>query len=495
MQPGPDRWSLPRGGGDRPRRHGHGLALPRRDARPRGRGQAGRPAARRVGDRLGPRLREARSSAALNHRNVVTVFDVVEEDGAVWLVMEYVPSRTLSEIIRDDGALPPGRVAAIGAQVADGLAAAHAAGITHRDVKPGNVLVRDDGLAKISDFGIARTAGDPALTQSGFVSGTPVVLLPELARGADPAPPADVWALGATLYAAVEGRPPYRASNPIAVLHEIATATTRPQRAGRPRARAGLMARDPATRWLDGRRRAPPARARRRPTPRVAPPTPAGRGHAAPAPTTRPAAASARPAPSRRPPTAPADEPDGGRRRRPALVAAVCWRCSWRWRCRRRAAHRRRRPGRHRGPRRRSRRAVHEAGPAPVRLPVAGAHRRRTGRGDSRARVPAARPAARRRPWRSWTTTSARSRQDSTPAGRCSARRTRRRPAASPTTASGHRGVAADASDSRRCAAGTRSSDGDATVRRRPHGRGRSASTSCAPATAAELIDGYQHRV
>jgi serine/threonine protein kinase len=169
-------------------------------------------------------MREARSSAGLSHRNVVTVFDVVEEGGAIWLVMEHVPSHSLADLIKREGPLEPARVADIGAQVADGLAAAHAAGTMHRDVKPGNVLVRDDGTAKISDFGIARSAGDPALTMSGLLTGTPSYFSPELARGAAPDPASDVWALGATLYAAVEGRPPYPPKdNPVAILHDIAT--------------------------------------------------------------------------------------------------------------------------------------------------------------------------------------------------------------------------------------------------------------------------------
>ena len=197
-------------------------------------------------------LREARSTAALSHRNVVTVFDVVEESGAIWLVMEHVPGRSLSDIIREDGPLPPATVADIGAQVADGLAAAHAAGTMHRDVKPGNVLVRDDGLAKISDFGIARNAGDPALTQSGFLTGTPSYFSPELARGADPGAGTDVWALGATLYAAVEGRPPYEPrANPVAVLHDItSTQPARPRRADflEP-ALLRMMDREPESRW------------------------------------------------------------------------------------------------------------------------------------------------------------------------------------------------------------------------------------------------------
>ena len=197
-------------------------------------------------------LREARSSAALSHRNVVTVFDVVEEHDAIWLVMEHVPSRSLADLVKQEGPLDPARVADIGAQVADGLAAAHAVGTMHRDVKPGNVLVREDGIAKISDFGIARSAGDPALTQSGLLTGTPSYFSPELARGSAPTPASDVWALGATLYAAVEGRAPYRPrDNPVAVLHEIATQQPPPP------TRAGflepvllrMLDRDPDARW------------------------------------------------------------------------------------------------------------------------------------------------------------------------------------------------------------------------------------------------------
>ncbi len=181
-------------------------------------------------------LREARSSAALSHPHVVTVFDVVEEGGAIWLVMEYVPSRSLSDLVAAEGPLEPALVADIGAQVAEGLAAAHRAGVMHRDVKPGNVLVREDGWAKISDFGIARATGDPALTQSGLVTGTPAYFSPELAQGAAPTPASDVWALGATLYAAVEGHAPYAPQrNPIAVLHDIASHQPAPPR------RAGVL--------------------------------------------------------------------------------------------------------------------------------------------------------------------------------------------------------------------------------------------------------------
>jgi serine/threonine protein kinase len=196
-------------------------------------------------------MREARSSAALNHPNVVSVYDAVEEGEHLWLVMEYVPGRTLAEIVAAEGALAPVRVARIGAQVADGLAAAHAAGTVHRDVKPGNVLVTDDGVAKISDFGIARSQGDDKLTQTGLMTGTPAYFAPELARGGDATPASDVWGLGATLYAAVEGHSPYPSqSNPLALMARIAHEEPPiPQTAGPLRAPISrMMDVDPAAR-------------------------------------------------------------------------------------------------------------------------------------------------------------------------------------------------------------------------------------------------------
>lgn len=179
-------------------------------------------------------LREARSSAALNHPSVVSVFDAVEEGDHIWLVMEYVPGTTLSELVAREGPLSPERVAHIGAQVADGLAAAHARGTVHRDVKPGNVLVGPGDVAKIGDFGIARSPGDPQVTASGLLTGTPLYFSPDLARGADPSPADDVWALGATLYTAVEGEPPIAdRGNAIATLTAIAESRPRqPRRAG-----------------------------------------------------------------------------------------------------------------------------------------------------------------------------------------------------------------------------------------------------------------------
>ena len=180
-------------------------------------------------------LREARHSAALNHPNVVAIFDAIEDGDQVWLVMEYVRSRTLDQMVREDGPLEHHLAARIAADVADGLAAAHALGTVHRDVKPSNILVREsDGRALIADFGIARTVGQEQLTRSGLVTGTPVYFAPELARGQEPSPASDVWALGVALYVAVEGAPPYpEQSNAIALLNTIASQPPpEPQQAG-----------------------------------------------------------------------------------------------------------------------------------------------------------------------------------------------------------------------------------------------------------------------
>jgi len=162
------------------------------------------------------------------------VYDVVRHEGQPVLVMEYLPSRSLAELIADRGRLAPREVAWIGAQAAAGLAAAHAAGIVHRDVKPGNILLAEDGAVKITDFGIARADGDATVTRTGLLAGTPAFLSPEAARGAEPGPASDVFSLGATLYAAVEGHPPFGADgNPIALLHAVAAGQiTPPQHAG-----------------------------------------------------------------------------------------------------------------------------------------------------------------------------------------------------------------------------------------------------------------------
>jgi serine/threonine protein kinase len=196
-------------------------------------------------------MREGRIAARLQHQNAVTVYDVAEDDDQPWLVMEYVPSRSLAAVLNEQGVLPPAQVAKIGTQVAAALAAAHAAGIVHRDVKPGNVLLTDDGVVKITDFGISRATDDVVLTATGLLSGTPAYLAPEVAQGDPPVPSSDVFALGATLYAAVEGQPPFGfGDNTLALLHTVAAGKVAPpQRAGAlTPVLMRLLAVDPATR-------------------------------------------------------------------------------------------------------------------------------------------------------------------------------------------------------------------------------------------------------
>jgi hypothetical protein len=155
-----------------------------------------------------PALREARAAARLSHPSVVTVFDIVEEQGHPWIVMELVPGRSLDQVIAEDGPLAPQHAAELGSCLLGALAAAHAAGVLHRDVKPGNVLVTAGGRAVLTDFGIATFEEDPSLTQ-GMVVGTPGFTAPERVRGHGATPASDLWSVGATLYAAVEGRGPF----------------------------------------------------------------------------------------------------------------------------------------------------------------------------------------------------------------------------------------------------------------------------------------------
>jgi serine/threonine protein kinase len=178
--------------------------------------------------------REARIGAGLHHPRVVTVFDVVHDGDGRWLVMEYLPSRSLSTILATDGPLSPDAAARIGAQIADALAAMHEQGMAHRDVKPGNILVTDTGIAKLADFGVARWA-DVTVTDSGNVGGTPGYLAPEVADGHEARAPADVFSLGATLFAAVEGGSPWGDGErgPFAQLRRAATGEVAPmERAG-----------------------------------------------------------------------------------------------------------------------------------------------------------------------------------------------------------------------------------------------------------------------
>ncbi|WP_224392990.1 serine/threonine-protein kinase [Pseudonocardia sp. ICBG1293] len=196
-------------------------------------------------------LREGRIGARLQHAHVISMFDVVVHDDRPWLVMEYLPSRSLAAVLAEKGPIPPREAAAIGRQVADGLAAAHTAGVVHRDIKPGNVLIAEDGRAKITDFGVSRAVDDVQLTRTGVIAGTPAFLAPEVARGQEPTAASDIFALGAMLYASVEGEPPFGLDdNAYALLHKVATGAITPPRDAGPLTALlmRLLSNDPAER-------------------------------------------------------------------------------------------------------------------------------------------------------------------------------------------------------------------------------------------------------
>jgi serine/threonine protein kinase len=195
-------------------------------------------------------MREARAAARLDHPCVTRVYDVVEQDGKPWLVMEHLSARSLQEILEEQGPLPPAAVARIGLDVLAALDAAHRAGIVHRDVKPANVLVGRNGHACLTDFGIATTTGDSSLTTHGALIGSPAYMAPERVNGEEPRPPVDLWSLGATLYTAVEGRPPFARGEAMATMMSVVSEHPAPMlRAGplEPILR-GLLTKDPATR-------------------------------------------------------------------------------------------------------------------------------------------------------------------------------------------------------------------------------------------------------
>lgn len=176
-------------------------------------------------------MREARNTARLHHPNAVPVFDVVDDDGRPCLVMQYLPSHSLQAVLTERGPLPVREVARLGSELASALAAAHRADLVHRDVKPGNVLLAEDGTARITDFGISHALGDASLTSTGMVTGTPAYLAPEVARGGPSTPASDVFSLGATLYAALEGSPPFGSgTNAMALLHRVASGQITPPR-------------------------------------------------------------------------------------------------------------------------------------------------------------------------------------------------------------------------------------------------------------------------
>ncbi|WP_279538335.1 serine/threonine-protein kinase [Labedaea rhizosphaerae] len=196
-------------------------------------------------------LREARAIAVLSHPNVITLHDVAREQGEPFVVMEYMAARSLAELLRAGGALTTTQSALVGDAVAAGLEAAHKAGITHRDVKPGNVLVAEDGRVKLTDFGIARNVSERTMTRTGIMLGSPAYISPEVASGGEVTPAADLWGLGATLFASTEGRAPYDPNGP--VLETVSTVVhgevPKPASAG-PLADVitGLMVKDPTQR-------------------------------------------------------------------------------------------------------------------------------------------------------------------------------------------------------------------------------------------------------
>jgi tRNA A-37 threonylcarbamoyl transferase component Bud32 len=196
-------------------------------------------------------LREARAIAALSHPNVVTLHDVARMDGEPFVVMEYMLAHSLAVYIDVLGPLPEAKVAAIADAVAAGLAAAHHVGITHRDVKPGNVLIGADGRVKLTDFGIARNVAERTLTSTGIMLGSPAYIAPEVAAGREVTPAADLWGLGATLFAAIEGRPPYDVNGAVlATVNQVVNGEVPKTSKGGPLSEvvAGLMVKEPAER-------------------------------------------------------------------------------------------------------------------------------------------------------------------------------------------------------------------------------------------------------
>jgi serine/threonine protein kinase len=193
-------------------------------------------------------LREARALGGLSHPNVVTVYDVVDVGREPMVVLEMVPSRNLATLISEQGVLSTAQAAVVGFATAAALRAAHQAGITHRDVKPGNVLVAHDGRVKLTDFGIARNVADAPMTTAGLVLGSPAYIAPEVAAGQPVTPAADLWGLGATLFAAVEGRPPYDVrGDPVSTITEVVDGEVPRPTGGGPVAEviAALMVKDP----------------------------------------------------------------------------------------------------------------------------------------------------------------------------------------------------------------------------------------------------------
>ncbi|WP_406453821.1 serine/threonine protein kinase [Streptomyces sp. NBC_00876] len=203
-------------------------------------------------------LREAKAIARIRNNGAVTVYDVVDEDDRPWIVMELIEGKSLAEAVREDGVLTPKRAAEVGLAILDVLRSAHREGILHRDVKPSNVLIAEDGRVVLTDFGIAQVEGDPSVTSTGMLVGAPSYISPERARGHKPGPPADLWSLGGLLYASVEGCPPYDKGSAIATLTAVMTEPLDPPKNAGPLEEViyGLLARDPEQRLDDAGARA-----------------------------------------------------------------------------------------------------------------------------------------------------------------------------------------------------------------------------------------------
>ncbi|WP_055602941.1 serine/threonine-protein kinase [Streptomyces aureus] len=203
-------------------------------------------------------LREAKAIARIRNNGAVTVYDVVDEDDRPWIVMELIEGKSLADAIREDGTLTPRRAAEVGLAILDVLRSAHREGILHRDVKPSNVLIAEDGRVVLTDFGIAQVEGDPSITSTGMLVGAPSYISPERARGHKPGPAADMWSLGGLIYAAVEGSPPYDKGSAIATLTAVMTEPVDPPKNAGPELEKviyGLLAKDPAQRLDDARAR------------------------------------------------------------------------------------------------------------------------------------------------------------------------------------------------------------------------------------------------
>ncbi|MFF7889049.1 serine/threonine-protein kinase [Streptomyces sp. NPDC020794] len=193
---------------------------------------------------------EARAAARINHSAVVTVHDVLDHDNRPWIVMELVEGNSLADEVKEQGRVEPTEAARIGLWVLRALRAAHSAGVLHRDVKPGNVLLSSDRRVLLTDFGIAQVEGDTTITRTGEIVGSVDYLAPERVRGHDPGPSADLWALGATLYTAVEGRSPFRRTSPLTTMQAVVDEEPAPPQHAGPLGPVitALLNKDPAVR-------------------------------------------------------------------------------------------------------------------------------------------------------------------------------------------------------------------------------------------------------